>query len=145
MKLQYKEIAVVLKDRANIAHIRVPAWEVPILDAVHGGGVSEVRDLVEERPAPSSDAEYERLGAVYGNSVTDDGAQGPPYVAAVYGSMGEGRRRLRAAMQEAVLPGDTAVTPPDSYKLNAALAAALLTEIPVGEGAVDDLVGETIS
>lgn len=144
MKLQYAEIDVVLKDRANIARIRVPVWEVPILEAVHAGGVSVVRDITEERPAPSSDSEYDRLMTVYGNSSTDDGAQGPPYVAAVYGSMGEGKRRLKEAMQQAVLPRDAEVTPFTSPKMNAALAASVLHEVSDVELTAadsDDLIG----
>lgn len=144
MKLQYAEIDVVLKDRANIARIRVPAWEVPILEAVHAGGVAFVRDIVEERASPSSDSEYDRLQTIYGNSSTEDGAQGPPYVAAVYGSMGEGRRRLREAMQGAVLPKDSEVTPFTSPKLSAALAASVLQELSASEldaKGSDDLIG----
>lgn len=144
MKLRFKEVAVVLKDRANIVHTRVPVWEVPLLEAVHAGGVSEIRDIVEERATPSSDSEYDRLLQVYGNIVNDDGTQGTPVVAAVYGSMGEGRRRLRQSMQEAVLPADTAVTPFESPKLSAALASALLVDVPAaGTADQDDLVGET--
>lgn len=147
MKLQYAEVDVVLKDRANIVRARFPVWEVPLLEAVHAGGVSHVRDITEERPAPSSDSEYDRLLAVYGNSITDDGTQGPPYVAAVYGSMGEGRRRLKSAMQEAVLPKDAEVTPIVDPVLNARLAASVLQEIPDDELAAagvsdsDDLIG----
>lgn len=142
MKLQYKEVAVVLKDRANIVHTRVPVWEIPLLEAIHAGGVTVVNDVVEERPTPSSDSEYDRLQTVYGNVVLDDGNQGPPVVVAVYGSLGEGRRRLRQAMQEAVLPADTAVTPFTSPKLNAKLAAALLTEVSAGDvkDTADDLI-----
>lgn len=141
MKLQYVEAAVVLKDRANIVNARYPVWEIPLLEAIHAGGVSVVREIVEERPAPSSDSEYDRLLAVYGNIVQDDGTQGGPVVAAVYGSMGEGRRRLRVAMQEAVLPADAVVTPFVNPVLDKKLAAALLTEIPVGGADQDDLIG----
>lgn len=146
MKLQYVEAAVVLKDRANIVHTRVPVWEIPLLEAVHAGGVSIVRDIVEERPAPSSDSEYDRLQAVYGNLQLDDGTQGGPVVSAVYGSMGEGRRRLRSAMQDAVLPKDAEVTPFTSPELSKKLSAALLTELSETElkadgAAADDLIG----
>lgn len=140
MKLQYVEAAVVLKDRANIVNARYPVWEVPLLEAIHAGGVSIVREIVEERSAPSSDSEYDRLLAIYGNVVNDDGSQGGPVVAAVYGSMGEGRRRLRAAMQEAVLPKDAEVTPFLSPVLDKRLSASLLTEIPeIGGADKDDL------
>lgn len=147
MKLQYVEAAVVLKDRANIVNTRFPVWEIPLLEAIHAGGVSVVREVVEDRPAPSSDSEYDRLLAVYGNIANEDGSQGGPVVAAVYGSMGEGRRRLKAAMQEAVLPKDTEVTPFEAPKLSAALAASVLHEIedgtPAGKGTntSDDLIG----
>lgn len=140
MKLQYVEAAVVLKDRANIIHARFPAWEIPLLEAIHAGGVSPVRNVVEERATPSSDSEYDRLSQVYGNIEMEDGSQGGLVVAAVYGSMGEGRRRLKEVMQAAVLPKDTEVTPFESPKLSAALAASLLHEIAAGEpiGAGDD-------
>jgi hypothetical protein len=145
MKLQYVEAAVVLKDRANIVNARYPIWEIPLLEAVHAGGVSVVREVVEDRPAPSSDSEYDRLNTVYGNIVLDDGTQGGPVVAAVYGSMGEGRRRLKTAMQEAVLQKDAEVTPFESPKLSAALAASVLQEISPEDVAKaadsDDLIG----
>lgn len=142
MKLRFKEVAVVLKDRANIVHTRVPVWEVPLLEAIHAGGVSEIRSIVEERATPSSDSEYDRLLQVYGNVVNEDGNQGMPVVAAVYGSMGEGRRRLREAMQAAVLPADSEVTPFESPKISAALSAALLTDVPAGTvmDTADDLI-----
>lgn len=146
MKLQYVEAAVVLKDRANVVHTRVPVWEVPLLEAIHAGGVSVVRDIVEDRQTPSSDSEYDRLEAVYGKLQLEDGTQGGSVVSAVYGSMGEGRRRLRSAMQDAVLPKDTEVTPFESPALSKKLADALLTELSEtelkGEGApADDLIG----
>lgn len=140
MKLQYVEAAVVLKDRANIIHRKVPVWEVPVLEAIHND-VSVVREIVVECPTPSSDAEYDRLLAAYGNIVNEDGTIGQPCVTAVYGSLGEGRRRLRAAMQEAVLPADTEVTPLEQLVLNKALASALLVDVPAGGDVADDLVG----
>lgn len=146
MKLQYVEAAVVLKDRANIVHTRVPVWEVPLLEAIHAAGVSVVRDIVEERQTPSSDSEYDRLEAVYGKLQLEDGTQGGSVVSAVYGSMGEGRRRLRSAMQDAVLPKDAVVTPFESPELSKKLSAALLTEISdteltAGAEVADDLIG----
>lgn len=143
MKLQYVEAAVVLKDRANVVHTRVPIWEFPLLEAIHSGGVTIVKEVCEERATPSSDSEYDRLASVYGNISLDDGSQGGLVVAAVYGSMGEGRRRLRSAMQEAVLPPDTEVTPFENPIISKSLAAALLTEYtpPVAGAAADDLIG----
>lgn len=140
MKLQYAEVAIVLKDRANIVHRRVPVWEVPILEALHGD-VSVVKEIVEERPTPSSDAEFDRLSAAYGESVGENGDKGLPFVAAVYGQHGAGRSALRAAMQAAVLPAETEVTPPEQLVLNKALAASLLAEIASGANVAADLIG----
>lgn len=139
MKLAYQEVAVALKDRACIAHVTVPRWEVPILEAVHAD-VTPIRGIVEDRPTPSSDQEYDRLIACYGESVSEDGSKGVAYVAAVYGQMGAGRAALRTAMQACVLPADTEVTPPVQYKMNAALERSLLVEVaPTAE--TDDLIG----
>lgn len=138
MKLAYKEVAITLKDRANIVHRQVPAWEVPVLEAIHGE-VAHIRDVVQERPTPSSEAEYDRLVAAYGESVSEGGEKGVPYVASVYGQLGIGRKALRTAMQAAVLPADTEVTPTEQLVLNKALQQSLLVDEPIA--AADDLIG----
>jgi hypothetical protein len=92
-----------------------PAWEVPILQVVHGAdNVQIIQDKLVNRTPPEAKDEFDRLDQRYRRSRDESGAQSTPYVHMVYGELGVA-------------------------KLAAAIAAAV-TEAPDG-----DLVGAQVS
>lgn len=81
----------------------IPAWEVPVLDLVHGGQIMvlEDKDVIVDRPLPNPQNEYERLEAVYRNHRTEGGAPGAPVVAKVFGDGPRGLKELSKAIKDA--------------------------------------------
>lgn len=133
MKLQYKSVRVRMRDGACILTLQIPAWEVPVLQAVHPES-TEVGDIVREKKvAPNSNAEHARLVALYGAETTEGGSRGLNYVDAVYGQHAAGLARLREAMQAAVLPAETPVTPPEvAPEISSDLMEAIKPEVAAG-------------
>jgi hypothetical protein len=111
MKFKYVEALVAMRERTNIVPKIMPEWELPIVEAIHSADgvemVRKARDVVVDRPAPSSAAEYSRLASVYGSN-----KEGVLWVAVIYGNDRMGQQALRAAMQSTVLPAETPITPP---------------------------------
>lgn len=78
--------------------VEVAAWEVPVLEALHGGeNIEEVDGFTVDRDAPDAAEEFQRLAARYKKG---DGME-VPYVASVYGNHTVGINALRAAITEA--------------------------------------------
>lgn len=78
--------------------IKVPAWETPVLLAIHGENVSQIGDKVIERGVPDARDEFTRLANRYGPKVGDT-----PYVASVYGNFGPGINALANAIKGAIV------------------------------------------
>lgn len=110
MKIRYQEILVNMERTQSVATIVVPEWEVPIVQAVHPA-TTVLKDKVVERDTVSISAEYSRLAQAYGAEREEGGKIGGPYVESVYGSGAIGVAALKRAMQGAVLPNATPVSP----------------------------------
>lgn len=132
MKILFKEVRIRMRDGASIITKRVPSWEVPVLQAVWPE-TQELRDTVGERESVSVSGEFGRLMAVYGSESNEGGERGLPHVAAVYGQHGAGQAALRAAIQAAVLPENTPVTPRDTPPtINSDLYEAIKSDVALG-------------
>lgn len=139
MKLSYKEIEIRMQQGAAICRIQVPAWEVPILESMHDE-ITPIRDICQDREAPSVSVEMQRLTKAYGAERKEGGFTGVPYVEAVYGTLGIGLANLKQAMQASVLPASTPVTPHD---LPPNLRQDVLQAISESDDTIADLIGET--
>ncbi len=81
-----------------------PAWEIPILIAVHGeDAVTEVGEKLVNRELPDAHDEFVRLTDRYRRSKNEDGSQGIPYTHMVYGQMGVAKlgEAIKSAFAEA--------------------------------------------
>lgn len=94
----------VRKDELQTTELTVPAWELPILQAIY---TEEAVSLVGEtqRPDVPPDAvtEFARLERRYRQMQNEDGSKGPHYVQAVYGQLALGQANLRRAIEEATV------------------------------------------
>lgn len=79
--------------------VTVPAWEFPVLQAVHGERAQELGETLIERNPPEAADEYRRLATKYRGPDSGDTA----YVAAVYGAFGPGIGNLQRAINEATV------------------------------------------
>jgi hypothetical protein len=147
MKLQYQEVEINMERMQSKTRKFMPAWEVPVQQAVHPA-TEVIRDIVVDKPAPSVSEEYGRMASCYGDGKKEDGSIGDPYIEQVYGKGIIGTQQLKAAMQSCVLPAATPVTnldPPPKIRKDLLQAIAgddLITEQPTdGAGSGDDLVG----
>ena len=95
MYVTYHKLDVRTSELQN-ARVEVPAWEAPVLQAVHGENVVFVSDSLVERDAPDAADEFRRLGNKYRGEADD-----PPFVAAVYGQFGPGIAALKTAIDAA--------------------------------------------
>jgi len=138
MKLKYQEVEVRLQSGAAVMRKMVPAWETPILQAIHPE-VQIIRDVVEDREPPSVSGEMGRLIAAYGAEREEGGITGITFAESVYGKHAIGLESLRGAMQRAVLPRSTPVTPPE---VSPTLRQDLLQSLHDVNPGVDDLIGE---
>lgn len=90
---------VITKNELQTQTLTVPPWEVPVLQAVHGGAeevqlVDEVE--VEGRDMPDPVDEMERLANRYGS----DEDSPVPFVAQVYGQHAPGLQNLGRMMKQ---------------------------------------------
>lgn len=99
--MRYTQVTVTRNETTSIV-IHVGAWEVPILESVHGNErllIGESKDF-KNRPWPDNAAgEMERLNKLYGR--TGDGDSAPSHAEAVYGAGSRGIKALEAAIAEA--------------------------------------------
>jgi hypothetical protein len=101
VKIQFKTIDIRRSENTTIRK-DVPAWEVPVLEAVHGD-VTVIDDLSVSSPiGPNANDEYMRLSNLYKNTKNEDGSQGVPFVAAVYGQFQQGIEALGEAIAKSV-------------------------------------------
>ena len=84
--------------------VLVPAWDFPVLQAVHGDHAQEVGEDFLDREAPEAADEYRRLATRFGAGEGSD----TPYVAAVYGAFGPGIGNLQRAINEATVAEEKA-------------------------------------
>lgn len=137
MKLRYKKIEVRMQAGASIAQIDVPEWVVPVIQAIHPE-VTEISDVVVDMPTPSVSREMNRMKVTYGSEREEGGFTGIAYAEAVYGQHAIGLAALRKAMQAAVLPNSTPVTP---TMLSPVLRQDLLQALSDTSEEVSDLIG----
>jgi len=101
MQTRFAEV-IIQRDAALAIPQKVPAWELPLLEAVHPT-VEVVKEFVFDRKPPEAEDEFSRLRTKYGRSENEDGSKGLPFVEAVYGQHGVGIGRLRDAIQAATV------------------------------------------
>lgn len=82
--------------------VSCPPWEVPILEAIHGGGVKVVGSEEIDRDPPSAEDEYRRLSNKYRGNKEDVNS----IVAQVYGTFESGIAKVREEMREAGIDVD---------------------------------------
>lgn len=138
MKIKYIKLRVRTQSGASEQTLRVPEWEVPVLQSIHDE-TENMGEICVERDALSVSNEMARLVAAYGAERQEGGLTGVPYAEAVYGSGIIGIQNLKRVMQAAVLPKETPVTPMDKPPT---MRADLLVEISSGDFSADDLIGE---
>lgn len=137
MKLKYTRVKITMERVQAAVTKSVPAWEVPVIQAIHPD-TEIVKDIVIDTKPPSVADEYERLSQAYGAERLEGGTAGPPYIEGVYGKGALGVAELKRAMQSCVLPKSTPVTPPEAPpQLRKDLLQALSSD------SVDDLIGDT--
>lgn len=104
MAIQYVNVSI-RRDELTTIKECVPEWEVPLLQVVHGEGVSIITtegDPVANRESPNVGEEFERLAARYKRSRNEDGSPGEVVVAAVYGNF-KNSPQLAAAIKAATV------------------------------------------
>jgi hypothetical protein len=103
MKVQYHTVDI-RRSELSVIRLEVAAWEVSLLEALHGlAGVTKVSTAaVEVDDVPDASSEYKRLGDRYGVEIHDDGGRGDPMVEAVYGKHATGVMNLQRAIDAAV-------------------------------------------
>jgi hypothetical protein len=91
--------------RSELCIIRkaVAQWELPILEAMHEGITVHDGEQLLDREPPEASGEYMRLETLYKNTTNDNGDQGIPYVASVYGQHAAGINALRKAIEAATV------------------------------------------
>lgn len=97
--------AYVLRVRRNesvTVEATYPAWELPILEAVHPE-TTVVSETTIDRDPPGAEEEYTRLENRYKHSTDENGAKSLAFVAAVYGQFNGGVQRLQAAIDAATV------------------------------------------
>ncbi len=91
------------KNECSTLNGAYPAWELPILEAVHGPDkVVVVGEKLIDRDAPEPRDEFTRLNTRYKRGRNEDGSQGTPFVHMVYGQLG-GEKKLADAIQEHIV------------------------------------------
>lgn len=99
--MHYTKVTI-QRDETTSMEILVGAWEVPILEAVHGAERMTVGDTreVKNRAWPDNAAsEMQRLNKLYGTTGAGDNAQ--TYAETVYGAGSRGIKALEKAIAEA--------------------------------------------
>lgn len=92
------------RSELSTTRVTVPAWELPILQAVHGAvGVTPVEEKIVEAETPEAEAEFMRLTGRYGYGRNKDGSRGALFAEAVYGQHQAGIMNLQRQMDAAVV------------------------------------------
>lgn len=92
------------KDELQTSQLTVPAWELPILQAMYGEEAIKVLSEVQ-RPdtPPDAQTEFVRLERRYKQMMNEDGSKGPHYVQAVYGQLVLGVANLKRAIDQSTV------------------------------------------
>ena len=118
MKYRYERLRVRLSE-LHTQNITVPAWEAPVVQAVHGESVESLGETVHERAEVDVHDEFARLA----NKYREPEPGQPPFVAAVYGSFGPGLTALTRAVNEAVVEETATPVPAKDESLMSSLAS----------------------
>ena len=101
--LRYINVKVARDPQVAVINKNVPAWELPVLEEVFGeGNIVKLGDVSIERDPPDAEAEYKRLGDVYGGT----GNPKVSFVERVYGAGSRGQAEVGKAIAESVQPDD---------------------------------------
>lgn len=103
MQVKMKTVDI-RRSELSVIRVTVPAWEFPILAALHGPvNVTPVTDSMVEGEPPQADAEFQRLTTRYPRERRDDGSQGNPIAENVYGQHAAGVMNLQRQIDAAVV------------------------------------------
>lgn len=98
--LKHIQVEIRRNEQTTIAG-SYPAWELPLLQAVHGHDSVVIKgDKLVDRQPPEAADEFKRLEDRYKRSREDDGSYGPSFVSMVYGQLGVAK--LNDAIKAAV-------------------------------------------
>lgn len=92
--------ATVRLSELHSQHVTIPAWELPLLEALHGASVTATGDQTLDRPVPDAADEFSRLATKYRHPENRPEA---PFVAQVYGAFGPGVAKLKQEIERAVV------------------------------------------
>lgn len=109
MKIKHQEIEVHNERMETKTRKVVPAWETPIVQAIHPA-TEVIRNVCCEVAVPSVGEEYTRLGNAYGNLMDGGNNVSDLVIESVYGKGPPGVAQLRNAMLASRLPKSTPVT-----------------------------------
>lgn len=89
----------------------MPLWEVPVVSAVHDEGAVKILEdvILAKYVLPDAKEEMQRLENRYKRARNEDGSQGLPVVATVYGQHAAGLQALKRAIAEAQVEADSLV------------------------------------
>lgn len=98
-------IVDIRRSEMTTVRVTVPAWELPILQALHGRVAAAVigDGTPMAREVPNVETEFERLCARYGRERREDGSLGMPLCEAVYGQFQPGLMNLQRSIDAATL------------------------------------------
>jgi hypothetical protein len=94
----------VRRNESTTVRTIVPAWEVPLLQALHGQiNVNILESTVRTAEVPDAEAEFQRLENRYGRTRQEDGSVGMPYAQAVFGQFMPGIMTLERMIETATV------------------------------------------
>lgn len=109
MSIKAQEIEIRRSELHTVVET-LAVWEVPVVAAIHEGGIKVLRDtIIANVESPDPKEEYERLENRYKRSRNDDGSFGLPVVADVYGQHMAGIQALGRAIDAARISEDSLV------------------------------------
>lgn len=105
------QLIAIRRSELHTVRDTLPLWEVPLLAAIHDDGAVQVLEevIIAHRELPPAKEEYQRLENRYKRARNDDGSQGLPVVATVYGQHAAGVQALGRAISDATVAEDSLV------------------------------------
>jgi hypothetical protein len=92
------------RNESTTVRTTVPAWEVPLLQALHGQmNVNILGTEVRNAEVPDAETEFQRLEGRYGRTRQEDGSVGMPYAQAVFGQFMPGIMALERMIDAATV------------------------------------------
>lgn len=102
MKVKMQTVDVRRSELTTI-RVTVPAWELPVLQALHGATkVTPVSESLVEAQTPDADTEYQRLSGRYGRERLPDGSLGGVIAESVFGQFQPGIMNLQRSIDAAI-------------------------------------------